>query len=124
MGESDSEWALRNNHHFLGNKARLWQNGLKSPLYIRWPGHYAPGHVGRLVSVTDIFPTLLDIAGIQIPDGNLPIDGRSIKPYLEGDTTSIPEKSAFHSHWFPERGEQQFAPILPGNISALDAGVQ
>ncbi|MCX6327761.1 MAG: sulfatase-like hydrolase/transferase [Bacteroidia bacterium] len=119
-----NEWELRNNHGFLGNKARNWQNGIKSPLYIRLPGTYKPVSVNRLVTVTDIFPTLLDIANIPLPAYNLPIDGRSIKPYLEGDTISLPEKRAIFAHWSPERGEDQFAPILPENIDKLDFNKQ
>ena len=93
LGDTNpEEWSLRNNHGFLGNKARLWQNGLKSPLYVRWNGKYEPGNIDRLVSVTDIFPTLLDIADIPFPADNLPLDGRSIKSYLEGDTISSGRK--------------------------------
>ncbi|HKJ78490.1 MAG TPA: sulfatase-like hydrolase/transferase, partial [Prolixibacteraceae bacterium] len=120
MKETNAEWALRNNHGFLGNKARLWQNGLKSPLFIRWNGKYEPSDIDRLVAVTDIFPTILDIAGIPLPAGNLPLDGRSIKPYLEGDTTTLEEKSAVFSHWFPVWEEGQFSPLQPNEKAALE----
>ena len=119
-----AEWALRNNHGFLGNKARLWQNGLKSPLYIRWKNNYEPVNINRLATITDVFPTLLDIANIPLPASNLPIDGRSFKSYLEGDTTTLEEKSAIFSHWFPEGVESQFEPILPQEKAAFKFNIQ
>jgi arylsulfatase A-like enzyme len=112
LGDTNSEeWALRNNHGFIGNKAKLWQNGIKSPLYIRWKGHYKPADVERLVTVTDIFPTLLDIAELDLPEDNLPLDGRSFKPYIEGDTKSLSERKTIIAHWFPVWEKDQFSPI-------------
>ena len=125
LGDTNpTEWALRNNHGFLGNKARLWQNGLKSPLYIRWNEKYNPTDISRLVAITDIFPTLLDIANLSLPSDNLPLDGRSFKSYLEGDTTSLAEKSAMFSHWFPMWAKGQFSPIQPNEKAAFNFAVQ
>lgn len=120
MNETNAEWELRNNHGFLGNKAQLWQNGLKSPLFVRWKGKYQPADVERLVTVTDIFPTILDIADIPVPENNLPLDGHSFKTYFKGDTTTLNEKSAVFSHWFPVWEEGQFSPLQPHNKAALD----
>lgn len=112
LGDTNSEeWALRNNHGFVGSKSYLWQNGIKSPLYIRWRGKYKPADVERLASITDIFPTLLDMAGLSLPEDNLPLDGRSITSYLEGDTKSLKEKEVFTSNWFPVWEQDQFSPI-------------
>lgn len=105
------EWALRNNHAYLGNKARLWQNGLKSPLYIRHNGKYQAADVERLVTVCDLFPTLFDLANIKIPANNKTLDGRSIKSYLEGDYNTLEEKVAVFSHWFPVWEKNQFQPV-------------
>ncbi|HSH20392.1 MAG TPA: sulfatase-like hydrolase/transferase, partial [Draconibacterium sp.] len=125
LGDTNpEEWSLRNNHGFLGNKARLWQNGLKSPLYIRWKEKYEPVNINRLVSITDIFPTLLDIANIPLPQENLPLDGRSIKTYLEGDTISLDEKNAVFSHWFPEWDKDQFSPIQTDEKAAFNFNIQ
>jgi len=105
------EWKLRNNHGFLGSKAFLWQNGIKSPLFVRWSGKYSPHDVDRLVTITDIFPTLLDIAGIKLPADNPPLDGRSVKPYLEGDTQLLPEKHGVFAHWYPTWEGDHYDPI-------------
>ena len=108
---NDAEWALRNNQPFLGSKSNLWQNGLKSPLYVRWTNSYQPQDISRLVAITDIFPTLLDIAAIALPPSNKPLDGRSIKAYLEGDTSSLPNKEGVFAHWYPVWDKDQFQPM-------------
>ncbi|MEO0963988.1 MAG: sulfatase-like hydrolase/transferase [Planctomycetota bacterium] len=107
---TDEEWELRNNHGFLGNKSKLWQNGIKSPLFIRWQGVYEPVDVDRLVTIADVFPTLHDITGIALADG-LPLDGRSFRPYLEGNTTLLPEKQAVFAHWHPAWEGDHFDPL-------------
>ena len=55
------------------------------PLVIRAPGSSRPGaHVPALVSTADVMPTLLDLLGLQ---GYLGIQGRSLRPLIEGITT-------------------------------------
>jgi N-sulfoglucosamine sulfohydrolase len=51
-------------------KSSVYDNGLRTPLVIRWPGRIAPGSVERgLVSAVDLMPTILDAAGIAMPEG-------------------------------------------------------
>lgn len=121
LGDTNpTEWDLRNNHGFLGNKARLWQNGLKSPLYIRQVGKYQPRDVERLVTICDLFPTLLDLANIPIPAENKDLDGRSFTSYLEGDCNSLPAKEGIFAHWFPYWEKDQFQPVSAQERRALD----
>lgn len=50
---------------------------MKTPLLIKWPGNIPNGKViDALASNIDILPTLLDFAGVSIPEG---IDGVSLK---------------------------------------------
>ena len=45
-----------------------YETGLRVPLIIRWPGHLAAGAVnGELVSLADLGPTVLSIAGLPVP---------------------------------------------------------
>jgi len=112
MGDSNAtEWALRNNHGYKGQKSRLWQNGIKSPLYIRWKDHFQAMDVDRLVTVTDLFPTFLDVADLKIPAGNKQLDGRSVKPYLEGDLQSLEMKKAIMTTWFPVWEGEEYQPV-------------
>lgn len=49
-------------------KRWLYDAGLHVPLIIRWSGHIPPGQISdRLVSTIDLAPTVLSVAGIEIP---------------------------------------------------------
>lgn len=49
-------------------KRWLYDSGIRVPLIVRWPGKVNPGSVnGGLVSLVDLGPTLLSIAGVSIP---------------------------------------------------------
>lgn len=112
------EWRIRNNHQFVGAKANLYQNGIKSPLYVRWKGKYKTHDVKPLSTITDIFPTLLDIANIALPSNNKPIDGQSICPLLEGKNGWI-SKSAVFSQWFAIWEKNKLQPITDKDRATL-----
>lgn len=49
-------------------KRWLYDSGLKIPLIIRWPGNLKPGTVdNRLISSIDLGPTVLSMAGVNVP---------------------------------------------------------
>lgn len=51
-------------------KSSVYDNSLRTPLVMRWPGRIAPGSVeADIVSALDLMPTILDAAGIALPDG-------------------------------------------------------
>ncbi len=65
-------------------KTTLYEAGLHVPLLCRWPGTIEAGRATpALVSLGDLLPTLLDLAGAQVPDD---LDGRSFAPLLRGET--------------------------------------
>ena len=67
-------------------KWTLYEDGLRTPLVVSWPGHVAPGtRTAAMVSWIDILPTLVDIAGGPAPTD---IDGRSFLPVLTGETAT------------------------------------
>lgn len=70
-------------------KWNLYDAGIKVPLIVIWPGHVKPStRTDAMVSWIDIFPTLLDIAGVNVPEG---LDGKSFKNVLEGETKDFRE---------------------------------
>jgi hypothetical protein len=75
-----------------------------------------------LVTVTDIFPTLLDMANLTLPEDNPPLDGRSITSYLEGDTKTLGEKQAVITHWHPLWDGDHYDPVQ--DKRALDVATQ
>ncbi|MCL5271293.1 MAG: sulfatase-like hydrolase/transferase [bacterium] len=60
----------------------VYEETLRVPLIVSWPGRLRRGEVREdLVETTDLYPTLLELAGIGRPAGdNLP--GRSLAPAL------------------------------------------
>jgi N-sulfoglucosamine sulfohydrolase len=50
-------------------KRWLYDAGTRIPLIIRWPGYINEGEVsGRLISSVDLGPTVLSVAGINVPE--------------------------------------------------------
>ncbi len=76
--------------HGMVEKAAAGQNVyediLNIPLIIRYPGNKRNGsHVGELVSLVDIFPTLVDLLGLEVPKLKYPIEGKSmVNTLLDG----------------------------------------
>ena len=84
---SESDWGIRNPSQLRGNKANTWENGIRSPWFIRWKGTYAPKEVHANTHVTDIFPTILELAGIDYTSEKKQ-DGKSLVPLLEDQPSS------------------------------------
>ena len=70
--------------HWLIEKLGFFDQSYRIPLIIRWPA--MAGSPGRVVDAftenVDITPTLLDLAGLQLPDF---CDGASLRPFLDAD---------------------------------------
>lgn len=65
-----------------GRKAMVDEGGLRSPFFIRWPGHIRAGSsVEQIAGAIDLLPTLAELAGIDA-ETNRSIDGRSLRPLL------------------------------------------
>ena len=64
--------------HGLYDKRFMYEESFRTPLIMAWRGHIRPGTVCReLVQNIDYAPTLLDAAGVAVPDG---MDGVSLQP--------------------------------------------
>ena len=67
-----------------GAKGNVYEGGVRSPLYVRWPGKLGVGlREGDFGAHLDIFPTILDACQVPVPEG-VALDGRSLLPLLEG----------------------------------------
>ena len=86
------------NGDMRGRKGSTDEGGVRSPLYIQWPGVIEPGlMIDRIASVIDLLPTLAEMAGISY-DTRHPIDGTSLRPLLLSQDTPWPDRIVF-SHW-------------------------
>ncbi len=51
------------------SKQSPYDGGLRTPILLRWPGHWRPERVETPVSSVDLMPTLLRACGIDRPEG-------------------------------------------------------
>ena len=78
-----------NNAPLRSGKGYAYEGGIRVPFIVRWPG-VVPQHTvsDAPVCSIDIFPTLLEAAGINIPQDR-PIDGVSLCEHLKSGGTSV-----------------------------------
>jgi len=88
-------WYGGNTGGLRGMKGRTWEGGLRVPLIARWPGKIPAGVVNNsLAGSTDIFPTILKAAGLDVPKDRV-IDGESIWPLLTSSNAQSPHEAIF-----------------------------
>jgi arylsulfatase A-like enzyme len=76
--------SLFGNGPLRANKGHLYEGGIRVPWAIRWPGKIRAGSRNETpVISTDVFPTLLEVAGLK-PKVGTPLDGESLVPILTG----------------------------------------
>lgn len=81
--------SVQSNHPLNGNKATMWEGGLRVPCIIKWPKNISKGQVvNNFLSTLEIFPTLLSITKIDIPE-SIVIDGFDISPLLTGTDKNL-----------------------------------
>lgn len=139
---SEADWAKRNPHGLRGHKATVWENGLRVPFLVRWPGRVTPGERRQFGGAEDLLPTLLDLAGVApaaVP--HLPWTGVSLRPALV-DPAIVSERAplfrlaisgpgspkdgiadarqrAYEAHHVVLRGSRFKYHALPGGKAAL-----
>lgn len=79
-------------HHGLWQKSDLFEEGVRAPLIIAVPSNPNNGKASSsLVEFVDLYPTLVELAGLKKPDF---LAGRSLMPILDNPAQSIRD-SAF-----------------------------
>jgi arylsulfatase A-like enzyme len=94
---------------------RLHADQLRVPLLVRVPGLSARV-VTQPVSLVDVAPTLLELAGAPVPAG---LDGRSLVPLLrgEGDWPARPLFAMDHYHAWSRGGRLESPSVQPRPLS-------
>ncbi|MEM9365432.1 MAG: sulfatase [Planctomycetota bacterium] len=84
---SDHGWHL--GEKFLTGKNTLWEPSTRVPLIIAGPG-ITTGRCDQPAELLDIYPTLVDLAGLPTPNRpkGLPVEGISLRPQLQDPTLS------------------------------------
>jgi arylsulfatase A-like enzyme len=101
-------------------KASAYEGGVRVPLIVHWPGTTAPGSACDTPVVTmDLFPTLLEIAGLPQPmqpdsagaeAAPVTLDGVSLVPLLRGTGTLSRDDLFWH---YPHHQHYQLGGTMP-----------
>ncbi len=119
-------------HGLLLKGCRFYESLVHVPLIMRRPGHFDfNARRDALVELTDLVPTLLEAAGVPIPDH---VQGRTLLPYLTGKAhpnprdvvrseyyhALTPRKMSDDDHFVEIRNpESRGARVLPGSDGTM-----
>ncbi|MEM9446588.1 MAG: sulfatase-like hydrolase/transferase, partial [Verrucomicrobiota bacterium] len=102
---TDEEWIERMAPLLLrGKKSTVYENGIRSPLFIRWGDRLKPEVNNEILTIMDILPTLAELGGAKTPGG---LDGKSFYSLLESPHKEWPERNLYFS---------LTKPSLPGGV--------
>lgn len=100
---SDNGWFFGEQRR--GDKRLAYEESVRVPFAMRYPEKLNPGNrIDGMVANIDIGPTLLDLAGVTIPES---MQGESFVPVMEGKAEG--RTSPFFYEYFQEK----YAPAIP-----------
>ncbi|HLJ97043.1 MAG TPA: sulfatase [Gemmataceae bacterium] len=92
--------------HGWFDKRWIFEESLRTPLLVRWPGVVKPGSVNQqMVSNLDFAETFLEAAGVSVPSA---MQGRSLVPLLKG-TPPADWRKSFYYHYYEHPGPHNVA---------------
>ena len=108
-------------------KASAYEGGVRVPLIVHWPGVTKPGSVSDTPVITmDLFPTLVDMAGLSVPDRPRTApgcDGVSLVPLLRG-TGGLSRTELFwhypHHQHYQLGGTMPYGAIRSGDFKLIE----
>lgn len=90
----------------LGDHGGLWAKlsafgeSTRVPFLLAGPGVPKGRVVSATVELVDVYPTLVELAGLPLPDG---LEGRSLAPLLQGRESTHPAAHSLVFHYDPKR---------------------
>ncbi|MGI2258045.1 arylsulfatase [Shewanella sp. GXUN23E] len=122
-----------------GEKATLYEGGIRAPMIARWPGNIKPGSESQVVSAFwDMLPTFAELLGIPAP---VTIQGQSLLPALRGKEQQVhdtlywefhagnPSQAVVMGDWKAIRhftrtkgADKKHGAMVPGNIELYQLG--
>ncbi len=110
--------ARGNNGPFRDGKATPYEGGIREPLIIKWPGAIQAGSENETPVIgTDIYPTLLDIAGLPLKPREHR-DGLSLVPLLTQKNDL--ERDALYWHYPHYHKANPYSAVRDGNLKLIE----
>lgn len=101
-----------------GAKHSIWEGGIRVPGLVEWPSVITRPLVTEVPAVTsDIYPTLLDLAGVKQPEAMQPLDGISLAPLIKGQ--DMKERGAPIGFWH-DKGKGEGLEVSDGHAALID----
>lgn len=95
-GHDPARWVGGSAAPLQGSKATFEEGGVRVPFLARWTGTIPPGgQITTPICVTDLFPTIANLAGAEIPTDRV-MDGDDVLGLLTGSSGV----EADPQHWF------------------------
>ncbi len=105
LGDWNGLSQRRFNYNFNGGKGNTYEGGIRVPMILRWSdGLPAGARSDAMAHFTDWFPTLLNLAGVAVPDDR-PLDGVDITPALRGDSGGVYPQRCWQWNRYTPLGE-------------------
>jgi len=104
--------------HYCGIKNQAYRAAMHVPFIVRYPARFKPQKSAAMVDVgPDMMPTILDIAGLDIPAD---LDGRSYLSVLKGDSDE--HRDTIWYQVFTQTGgnPREFAPFAERGLRTKD----
>jgi arylsulfatase A-like enzyme len=80
---------------YRATKGQTYDGGMRVPYIYKWPGRIAAGaETAEPMIGTDLFPTLLTLAGLEKPEGHI-LDGEDLAPLLLGEVQELPQRQMY-----------------------------
>jgi arylsulfatase A-like enzyme len=96
-GEGHDVTRFRSNGPLRGEKATLYEGGIRVPMIVRWPGRVAENTTSDVAwGFWDFLPTVAELAGTRGPEG---LDGISMLPTILGDKAANQKRSERTFYW-------------------------
>jgi len=114
----DSNFFHHSSGPLRGSKGQIYEGGHRVPLIIRYDGVYPTNEKrSNLVGLNDIFSTICDIIGIDVPDGSAQ-DSVSFAHYIRASNNTSGLRSTL-SNWDYSKGTLQSEAVRFGHLKLI-----
>lgn len=119
-GLSTSEGHPTSNLPLRAGKGWLYEGGIREPMFIKWPANAGMGKKEDTpVISTDFYPTILEMAGIEMNENQAP-DGISLVSLLKNGEKPGPRELYWHYPHYGNQGGTPGAAIRSGNYKYIE----
>ncbi|MDE0935856.1 MAG: sulfatase-like hydrolase/transferase [Mariniblastus sp.] len=116
---SDNGGLVRESSGGREKKGSIYEGGLRVPAIFQWPARYQASIIETPVFTSDLYPTLVAIAGAKVsPQPKL--DGIDLTPILDGTSPTHPPMGFWHGY---QKGESTWSDrTIKSLMQAEEAG--